>query len=347
MNHSDSYHIDNLTNVITYIYRFIIPVLYLAGNIGNLLISFVFLNKSWRKNVCVFYLNACVLFNVGYINSYMFASIFILGWNIHVENSSMIVCKLLHYSAYLFSTLTPTILILASIDRLFVTSKNIDTRLYSSKRLAYLTISVVALFWMIFFCHILVKMTLLEISPSNWICDYDTVGIYAEFVSYSTLLINVTLSILRILLAIFALNNIRQLERNPQQRIQFRSMNKKDFQLFHCLFGHDLVYLLFVTVPSIYTIYTIAKKDQQRTQLEQAIEDFIVNLSTFIHHIPYCASFFIYVTISRAFRQELTRLMHRIIGGNQLFIRQDVQRSMNHRRVQFDVNTIDTVRLAQ
>ncbi|CAF4038692.1 unnamed protein product [Adineta steineri] len=42
-------------------------------------------------------------------------------------NSSVIACKLYFYASFLFAALSPTILILASIDRLLISSQNVDT----------------------------------------------------------------------------------------------------------------------------------------------------------------------------------------------------------------------------
>ena len=70
------------------------------------------------------------------------------------------------YVSFLFSTLLPTILILASIDRLLISSQNVDTRLYSSKRLAYFSISISTFFWIVFNFHILIKVNIQELYPS-------------------------------------------------------------------------------------------------------------------------------------------------------------------------------------
>ncbi|CAF4264335.1 unnamed protein product, partial [Adineta steineri] len=72
----------------------------------------------------------------------MFGSIFTLGYNIAAQNNNVALCKIYIYVAYICATCSPTVLILASIDRLLISSQNVDTRLYSSKRLAYFMISI-------------------------------------------------------------------------------------------------------------------------------------------------------------------------------------------------------------
>jgi hypothetical protein len=65
------------------------------------------------------------------------------------------------------------------------------------------------------------------------------------------------------------------------------------------------------------------------TELEQAIKDFIHNFGTFLHHIPYCASFFIFISVSKAFRQEIKRLMCKMVGKDQRPIREEENREQN------------------
>ncbi|CAF2972703.1 unnamed protein product [Rotaria sp. Silwood2] len=134
---SESYYIQVLTNISIYLHQYVATILFVIGNIGNLLSILIFFKKSWRKNVCVFYFIICLFNNTVFLNGTLLGSIFALGFNINVQNSSVILCKLFYYIAYLSSTYLPCVLIFASIDRLLISSQNVDTRLYSSKRLVF------------------------------------------------------------------------------------------------------------------------------------------------------------------------------------------------------------------
>jgi hypothetical protein len=104
----NSSNINNFDNTIIYLNKYILSILYIFGNVGNILSALVFLKNSWRKKVCVFYFNICLLFNSCYINSYILGSIFTVGYNINIDNSNVILCKLFFYVGFLFSTLLPT-----------------------------------------------------------------------------------------------------------------------------------------------------------------------------------------------------------------------------------------------
>ena len=312
---SDSYYIDLLNTVITRIYQYGNLTIYILGTVGDLLSIYIFLTKKWRKNVCVFYFLICLLLSLIYLNSTILATSLITGWRINAVNSSIVLCKLMFYVTFVVALLLPTILILASIDRLLISSQNVDTRLYSSRRLAYLLIGISIVFWTLFNLHILVRVHIQQIGPSSVICYYDLSSAYFNFVNYSLTVFNCSFCLLMIVLSIFAFKNVRRIRSLPRQQPRIiRTMTKKDFQLLRCLFVHDVVYISVSVISSVYAVYQITSRDQKRTPLQSAIANFLVNLFTFIYFTYYCCSFFIFVCVSKAFRQEVKQLIFKTIG---------------------------------
>ena len=341
MNSSDSNYINALNNTIIYIYKYIVPVFYVAGNIGNLLSVFIFSKKSWKKNVCVFYFNIYLLYCSCYISCAVLPTIFSFGYNISLHNSNVFLCKIYFYTAFLFAALCPSVLVLASIDRLLISSQNVDTRLYSSKRLAYFSISISTFFWIVFNFHVLIKVSIQEYYPSVYICYYDLSQMYVNFVFYSLLIIDVSLYLLMVILSIFAFKNVRHIRIVPrQQRNQGRSMTKKDFQLLRCLFVHDVIFTGFCLWINIYYVYSAAIRDQVQTAFQQAINTFLNNFLTFVYNIPYCGSFFIFVSISKAFRHELKRSIFKIVGKQLAPMREEDNKQEN---IDLNVVTVNTV----
>ena len=157
----------------------------------------------------------------------MLAAIFNSNFNVNLQTLNVFICKIFFYTPFLFSTILPTVLILASIDRLLISSQNVDTRLYSSKRLAYFSISISTLFWFIFCFHALVKVNIQEISPSSFMCYYDFSEFYLHFVSYSSLIINSLFCIIMIILSIVSFKNVRHIRALPRQRGEIRLMTKR------------------------------------------------------------------------------------------------------------------------
>jgi hypothetical protein len=327
---SANYYIDLLNNIIIYIYRYGVPVIYVLGNIGNLLSAMVFSKKSWRKHVCVFYFNVCLLVNSVAINAYIFRFIFATGFNIDVRNSSELLCKLSYYVGFLVTTLLPTVLILATIDRLLISSQNVDTRLYSSKRLAYFSISLGTAFWVVFNIHLLIKVHIQPVVPSTFECFYDLSSSYLEFVSYCSLIITLLFSITMIILLVITFKNVHRIRAVPhQQRHQVRTMTKKDFQLLRCLFIQDVVYIPCNIFLNVYYAYVVATMNQTQTSLEEAISNFFKGFLYFLQFIPFCASFFIFVIVSKAFRHELKRLVYKTVGKDLIPLREEDNQQPN------------------
>ncbi len=107
------------------------------------------------------------------------------GFQISLQNSNLILCKQYFYTSLLFISLSLTVLTLASIDRLLISSQNVDTRLCSSKRLAYFSISTSTCFWIIFHIHALIEGNIQEVYPSDFVCGYNSSEFYYNFVTFS------------------------------------------------------------------------------------------------------------------------------------------------------------------
>jgi hypothetical protein len=291
---------------------------------GNLLSIFIFLKRPWRKNVCVFYFLISLLLHCAYLNAVVLGTACIIGFNINVENSSAILCKLLNYTALLFATLIPTVHILASIDRLLISSQNVDTRLYSSKRLAYFSISISTSVCIIFNLHVLIGVNIEQFNLTTFVCSFGSSELYVNFVNYFLAILNCLFCLSMIILSVFSFKNVRRIRATPrQQRKQVRSMTKKDLQLLRCLFVQTIVYIFVSIIPSCYSVYELITKHQLRTPLQTAIINFLDKFFTFIYFIFYCSSFFIFVCLSKAFRQELKRSIWKILGKNVAVFREE------------------------
>jgi len=235
--------------------RYVCLILLILGNIGNIFAIVILARKYWRKNVCVFYFNICLICNTCYINTSIVGKT-LNSFNIKLYDANVVICKIYFYTVYVFGTLLPAVLILASIDRLLISSQNVDTRLYSSKRLAYLSVR--------------------------------------------------------------------------SQSQQIRTMTKKDFQLLRCLFAHNIIYIIFSLGMSIYPVYQMISFAKIKSPIEQLISDFFLTVVYTLHHIPYCANFYIYFIISRAFRNEVKRKVSRLFRQQVIPINEEDMNNNNN-----------------
>ncbi|CAF4336064.1 unnamed protein product, partial [Adineta steineri] len=155
----------------------------------------------------------------------MFGSMFTFGYNIKIQNNNVVLCKIYIYVAFICATCSPTVLILASIDRLLISSQNVDTRLYSSKRLAYFMISISICFWLIFNIHLLVKVNIYQFGPSIYLCSYEPTNEYLNFVFFFLSAIHTLYVIVLFILSIFSFKNVHHIQLIPrQQQKELRTM---------------------------------------------------------------------------------------------------------------------------
>lgn len=337
---------DSLTTAIVSLYRYFVIPLYVLGNVGNLLNVSVFLRRSWRKNVCVFYFLICVLFDVLNLNSTILGHIVIHGFHIDLQSSSVFLCKLYNYMAFFVSTMPATLLILASIDRLLISSRNVDTRLYSSRRLAYFSLSISGVFWFVFYFHVLIKFDVQQFGPAPPICLFDMRGFYRDFLYYSLLVINIGTFLIMVILPILSFKNVHRNRLEPRHhRQRVHTMHKKDFQLLRCLFVRDLVYIVCNIVLASYSTYKAVARYEPITPEDRAMDEFLFNLSSIIRHIPFCTSFLVYVSVSKAFRQELKRLACGISSADQPVSRGAEQNEHEQGRNNAELNVVSTISL--
>ena len=307
---------DSLHNIIVVIYRYINPVIYILGNIGNLLSAIILSQQSWKNNVCVFYFKVYLFLSSIYLNSTILGFTFVIGFNINVQHSNAILCKVFYYLPCFISTLLPTILIFASIDRLLISSQNMNARLYNSKSLAYIFISLSTLFWLPFNSHILAKISLQKIDSSVDQCSYDFKELRYDYVYYTLLINDVLFLLIIFILCMFSLKTVHRIRIAPrrQQPNQIRSITMKDFQLLRCLFVYNIIYIVSSIFSAVYSVYNEVTNNKIRTSSEQAISDFFNDLFTLFGFIFYSTSFLIFLIVSKAFRRKFKQLFYRIFG---------------------------------
>jgi hypothetical protein len=110
-----------------------------------------------------------------------------VGYNINQIGYNLILCRLRLYTAFALNCLCPSYLIFASIDRVFITSRNALTRKRSTRRRAYILIISEALFWMLFSSHVTIFATILPLGLNSFYC-YVQQGFYSTIIAYASLI---------------------------------------------------------------------------------------------------------------------------------------------------------------
>ena len=158
----ESTYVTSLLRAQTYLYRFGGPILTSLGTVSCILSLAVFTKKNLRKNPCAIYLIAYHIASLLLIYTTILPQTLAKGYDVDPTSYNLPFCRFRWYTTLLFDVLGPSYLILASVDRILLTSRHALTRQRSTPRLAYACIMSVTLFWLLAeshtlaFCHIFV-----------------------------------------------------------------------------------------------------------------------------------------------------------------------------------------------
>ncbi|CAF4023487.1 unnamed protein product [Adineta steineri] len=182
MSSSDDF-LTSLQSVQTNLFRIGGPILLVFGVVSCVVNLIIFTQKNLRKSPCSIYLIAVNIANFVYITFAVLFTTLSVGYSIDLTTYNLFMCRFFYYTSYLSDILSAFYLILASIDRVLVTSSNARTRQKSTPRLAYICVGCGTLFWMLFHCHALILMDIQEIAPGYFTCYYRA-GSFLAYISF-------------------------------------------------------------------------------------------------------------------------------------------------------------------
>jgi hypothetical protein len=74
--------------------------------------------------------------------------------------------------------------------------------------------------------------------------------------------------------------------------------------------------------------------------MEQAVSNFLSNIGAFLHSIPYCVSFVIFISVSKAFRLELKRFIYKICRKDLTAVREEQNHQQEPVRDNIELNNV-------
>jgi hypothetical protein len=303
-----------------YLFQFVSPVLVFIGIIGCILNLIVFTQKTLRKNPCSLYFIAYNVVNLIYIQGLLLSSTLTVGYNIDDTIYSIPICRIHIYIPVSCNVLSPFCLILASIDRVLITSPNALTRQRSTRRLAYICIIGGTLFWALFHIHVLILATITQVGPHSFLCYFQPGGQLTFMGYYQVIKEILTFSLMIIfgLWTIYNVHNIQHIRAAPTASVcrttmgnTPRSKFSKDRQLIIMLVVDVIIYALFSFAIAVFIMYQQITQNIAKSFDQVQIESAIRNLCLFSMGIPICISCYANLIVSKTFRNEVKKLFVR------------------------------------
>ena len=307
-----------MASVQTYLFRIVCPIFIIVGTVGSILNLVVFTQKTLRKNPCSIYFIAYNLSNFVYIYSLLFSLTMASGYNIDPSAYNLVICRLRLYTNVLFNVLSPYYIILASIDRIFITSPNALTRQRSTCRLAFICVIGGTLFWALFHCHILIVSNITHFGPDISYCYFQQ-GLELTFAGYYSLIKELLALSLMIICGLWAIRNLRSLRRvtaAPSSSLNrgvtenvTHSTSSRDRQMALMLVIDIMIYAPFSFALAIYLMYQQITQKYIVTLEQLEMSTILTNIFLFIAGIPFCTSCYANLIISKAFRTEMKKVL--------------------------------------
>jgi hypothetical protein len=230
------------------------------------------------------------------------------GYNIQTVNYVLWYCKFRFYLSFVLNAISRYYIILASIDRYFVSSLNANHRRWSSKKIALRLIIINTILWPLIYAHIFVFYELQsgQCLPGN--------DVHSIFLSIYAAILPLSLTLI---FGLFTFKNLHKIKRlinpillndTPQSNRRIR-LTKKEIQLCKIIINQALLFIILNIMNPCYLLYQAFTMHMTKSPLRQLIELSFYNTTYVFILLESALTFFIYILSSSVFRREFIRLI--------------------------------------
>ncbi|CAF1193344.1 unnamed protein product [Adineta steineri] len=304
-----------LKSITKYLYQIGGPILMCVGSISCILSLIVFTKKALRKNPCSIYFISYNIANFILMYSSIFTVALSAGYGISPSTYNLAFCRYNLYMAILIDILSSSYLVLASIDRMLVTSVNVRVRQRSTRRIAYISIISITIFWILFHSHILFTAAIIQAAPNTFVCNLPPGPDLILHSYYSLIVKAILIPLLMIIFGVIALKNIRRLRSVAAAPVltntgttvknQSQSSHAKDRQFCLMLFIDITAYIIFSSMLSAINMYQQITQYNVKSSSQTQFELFLKTTAVFINYISICIGCYTNIYISKTFRSNI------------------------------------------
>ena len=292
-----------LTEISVKLAQILLPITMVVGVIGNSLNILTLSRPNLRNNACSRYFLALSSNNLIYsicIIYYLLSN----GYSMDGRTVSVVSCKILLYIGTISPFLSPYFIVLASIDRYFVSSSNARIRRFSNVIVAKWSISIFVICSLIFYINTLV----LGDVYSGPRCTIRGSTLYSKIFLLASVILSA--GVPPCLMAIFGsltIYNISGRRLLPQGEMRHR---RTEGQLIRMLLVQVGTYMV-LNVPLCIIYLILALPTGYVPTVEMY---FAYSVTLFPFHFSFATTFFLYILSARIYREELTELISQICG---------------------------------
>ncbi|CAF3671347.1 unnamed protein product [Rotaria sp. Silwood1] len=288
------------------------PIL-IFGIIGGIFNLIVFLSlKTFRQSSCAFYLIIMSCVNIGQLLTGYLSRIMITGYHIDWTQTSLFYCKLRWYFFQTFTLTSYACMCLATIDQYLATSSYRRCQQWNNIKLAYCLCTASFIFAILHGVPSIIYYNYTDSPIANTLICTIINGVYQRYRTYG---FNVFLGgalpiFITVLFGSLAYRNVKQLAYRTVPLVR-RELDK---QLTSMVLV-QIVYIFIAIVPYTVVIIITTNLDLQNKPILTAELQLTEYLSAIIYYSYFAAPFYIYVCVSKRFRQQLIYVLVRIYAN--------------------------------
>ncbi|CAF0814426.1 unnamed protein product [Adineta steineri] len=281
--------------------------LFVIGLIGNLLTLLVFLSlETLRQSSCAFYLIIMSIVNTFHLFTGLLTFIMINGFAINWTNTSLFYCKFRPFCVQVCISISFSCMCLATIDQFLATLSNTRWHQFNNIKLARSIVIGITIIWIL--CEIpfiIYYGNTLPLSAGKFNCIM-TNDAFRKYYNYfhGLILSNILPLLIVILFGILAYRNV--------QKIAYRTVPLVRRELDKQLTVMVLVQVFYDTIALTPLAILLIYNDIPDKSLDAcgiAILNIFTTLFTLLYYFHFVGSFFIYICVSKRFRQQLIHVL--------------------------------------
>ncbi|UJR17741.1 hypothetical protein I4U23_004639 [Adineta vaga] len=270
-----------------------IGILGLIGNIFNILI---FTRPLLVRNPCSIYLLSSSIAHTGAIVFGVIARIFSEGFGIDPASNNLVFCRFRYFILNCSLFLGIWFVVFASVDRYYVSSRNVHRRRLSNLKYAHYLIVFTIVICLISYSHALVLFTIEQLKSGPF-C-YAQVGIYRVFHDFFYFAIfSFTPPMIMIIVGFATFYNIHQsgvqIRSTTMHSTNPHQLRRKDRQLIKMLLAQLIATVTLITPFAIQKLYLTFRQNTIQSVDQSIIENFIAQILRLFININCSISFFV------------------------------------------------------
>ena len=293
--------------------RYGLSTLLALGNLGTISNILIFSrSRAHRANSCSLYLLAAACFNLVAINLGLVTTLYSLD---HQDPATLseFFCKAKAYVTHIVFNTSRWLVVLACADRFAVCHMQARIRSWSSPRFARRAIALLTCLWTVIALHV-------PIWQGIHLGACGPFGTYAlAWGIYQFLIVGVFPPLAMTIFGILTLKNLRFIRSRLQAGTGAGAvqLQPRDISMMRMVAAEIFVYILSTIWHPISQLYSTISNSvvTDKSTARKQIEGFTLYLTmSFLVYVNFCATFYIYMAVSRSFRHEFKRLVARCLG---------------------------------